>query len=62
MVVKKKGNDSTSMEPPTSQENAIVLSANTVNNEDDSVDHIAEGEFEVKLHDLGIPPKDIEAV
>ena len=43
-------------------ENAIVPSANVGNNEDASVDHVAEGEFKVELHDLGISPKDIKAV
>ena len=62
MAAKKKGNDNTSTEPPTSLENAIVPSANAVNREDASVDYVAEGEFEVELHDLGIPPEDIKAV
>ena len=61
-AAKKKTNDSTSLEPPTSTENAIVPSANVGNNEDASVDHVAEGEFKVELHDLGISPKDIKAV
>ena len=62
MAAKKNPNDSTSMEPPTSTENAIVSSGNTGNIEDASVHHVVKGEFEVDLHVLGIPPKDIEAV
>jgi len=61
-ATKKKTNDITSLEPPTSTENAIVPSANVGNNEDASVDHVAEGEFKVELHDLGISPKDIKGV
>ena len=35
--------------------------ANT-NNEDAFVDHVADREFEVRLHDLGIPPENLEAI
>jgi hypothetical protein len=61
-LAKKKTNDSTSTEPPTYTENAIVPSANVGNSEGASVDHVTEGEFKVELHDLGISPKDIKAV
>jgi hypothetical protein len=35
---------------------------NATNSEDASVDHMADGEFEIGLHDLGIPSKDIEVI
>ena len=40
MAAKKKGNESTSTEPPTSPDNAIVPSVNAVNSEDALVDHV----------------------
>ena len=61
-AAKKKTNDSTSTEPPTSTENTIVPSVNAGNSEDASVHHVAEGEFKVELHDLGISPKVIKAI
>ena len=42
--------------------NAIMPSTNTGNSEDALVDHVAEGEFEVDLHDFGIPSEDIQAI
>ena len=62
MAAKKKGTGSTLAEPPMSLENTIVPSDNIVNCDDASVDHVAEGEFEVGLHNLGIPLEDIEAI
>ena len=57
-AAKKKGNGDTSTDVPMSLENAIVPQQNrNSNNADISVEHVAEGEFEVNLHDLGIPHK-----
>ena len=50
------------MEPPVSTENAIITTNNAGNSEDTSVDHLADGEFEVELHDMGIPFEDIKAM
>ena len=72
MVAKKKANGSTSTEPPASAEapapaNAIIPT-NTGNNnhednnEDTSVDDLANGEFEVELLDMGIATEDIQAM
>jgi hypothetical protein len=71
MVVKKKSN--TSMEPPTLVEgpatvNNAIIPTNTGNNnrednsEDTSVDDLTDGEVEVKLLDMGIMTKDIQAM
>ena len=57
--MKKNGVGNTSADALMSSENAIV--PNTTNSEDASIDHIADGEFEAGLHDLGISPEDIEA-
>ena len=61
MAAKKKTNASASTEPPASSDNAII-STNTGNNEDASVDHLADGEFDVKLHYMGIATEDIQAM
>ena len=51
MAAKKTTNASASIEPPTSTDNAIVTTNNAGNSEDASVDHVADGELEVELHD-----------
>ena len=62
MAAKKKTNASASIEPPTSTDNAIVMTNNAGNSEDASVDHLADGEFEVELLDMGVTSKDIQAM
>ena len=47
--------------PPASMDNAIVIT-NAGNNEEASVDHLADGEFDVKLHYMGIATEDIQAM
>ena len=62
MAAKKKGAGSTLSDISTSPEDAVVTQGNgNTTSTDVSIDHIAEGEFEVNLHDLGIPPEDMEA-
>ena len=62
MAAKKKTNASASIEPPTSTDNAIVTTNNAGNSEDALVDHLADGEFEVELHDMGISTEGIQAM
>ena len=70
MAMKKKSNPSASeanasAEAPPSTDNALVPTNND-NNEDQGedleVEDLADGEFEVDLHDLGISAKDILAM
>ena len=63
MTAKKKRPGNTPADAPMFVENAIVLQGNGNSNSDNiSVDHVAEGDFEVNLHDLGISTEDIEAM
>ena len=59
----KKGAGSTSADVPTSLENAIMPQGNDNSNSDNiSVENVAEGDYEVHLHDLAISAEDIEAM
>ena len=42
-------------------DNAIVIT-NAGNNEEALVDHLADGEFDVELHYMGITTEDIQAM
>ena len=61
MAAKKKTNASPSTKPPASMDNAIVIT-NAGNNEEASVDHLADREFDVELHYMGIATEDIQAM
>jgi len=43
-------------------DNAIITTNNAGNSEDASVDHLADGEFEVELHNMGISTEGIQAM
>ena len=62
MAAKKKNNASTSTEPPTTTKNAIATTNNADKSEDALVDHVADGELKVDVHDLGISTEDIQAM
>ena len=72
MAAKKKPNTGASEEANASTEarpltnNALVTTNNDNNNEDQGedieVEDLAEGEFEVDLHDLGITTEDVRAM
>jgi len=60
MAAKKKGGGSSSTDAPMSPEDAIVRQANGNSNSDNvSIENVAEVDFEVHLHDLGISTEDI---
>jgi len=63
MAAKRKPNlgaskANASAEVPPSTDNALVPK----NNNEDQAEDLADGEFEVDLHDLGIPAEDILAM
>jgi hypothetical protein len=72
MAAKKKPNTgdsaeaNASNETPPSTNNALVTTNNDINNEDQNedieVEDLAEGQFEVYLHDLGFTAEDIQTM